>query len=360
MSGRERTYRPRARTTRPLGEGRSANAPPSTPLDPPVKREDGWFVSEPLAHRLHQKSALGRRVEGGLVLTPEEVLFCHWYRHLPLPGGDPWFEFSLKQDNSLLRRTIALDVLRNGGERVVPVDHLGSRFTSLPQATWAIRWERHESWSSHPGHTQVRIQRTHDPLDWDELGQWVADVHGFDHLAELVVIDDEFDTTVYHLSFMEPAGHHQHLGDLNAQQQTQVAAWCKDGTTVDGGVFLPVGQDWPLPSIGLPHFSGRYLRTEEWHYLQNPSSRSDGLFAALVEAGLLLRPGFKYGCRWRAYEDDIEVAHAPWLIQPRPEAPDNWEEVCLAVRLAEGVNKRWLCADQHGDASSFLNIKRVG
>ena len=111
MSGRERTYRPRARTTRPLGEGRSANAPPSTPLDPPVKREDGWFVSEPLAHRLHQKSALGRRVEGGLVLTPEEVLFCHWYRHLPLPGGDPWFEFSLKQDNSLLRRTIALDVL---------------------------------------------------------------------------------------------------------------------------------------------------------------------------------------------------------------------------------------------------------
>ena len=95
------------------------------------------------------------------------------------------------------------------------------------------------------------------------------------------------------------------------------------------GVFLPVGQDWPLPSIGLPHFSGRYLRTEEWHYLQNPSSRTDGLFAALVEAGLLLRPGFKYGCRWRAYEDDIEVAHAPWLIQPRSEAPDNWEEVCL-------------------------------
>ena len=205
MSGRERTYRPRARTTRPLGEGRSANAPPSTPLDPPVKRDDGWFVSEPLAHRLHQKSALGRRVEGGLVLTPEEVLFCHWYRHLPLPGGDPWFELSLKQDNSLLRRTIALDGLRNGGERVVPVEHLGSRFASLPQATWAIRWERHEAWSSHPGHTQVRIQRTHDPLDWDELGQWVAGVHGFDHLAEMVVIEDDFDTTVYHLSFMEPA-----------------------------------------------------------------------------------------------------------------------------------------------------------
>ena len=360
MGGRERTYRPRARTTRPLGEGRSANAPPATPLDPPVKRDEGWFVSEPHAHRLHQKSALGRRVEGGIVLTPEEVLFCHWYRHFPLPDGDQWFEDSLKQDTSLLRRTIALDVLRNGGERVVPVEHLVSRFGSFPQATWAVRWERHESWSSHPGHTQIRIQRTHDPLDWDELGQWVAEVHGLDHLAELVVIDDEFDTTVYHLSFMEPTGHHQHLGDLNAEERAQVSAWCKEGTTVDGGVFLPAGQDWPLPSIGLPHFSGRYLRTEEWHYLQNASARTGGLFAALVEAGLLLRPGFKYGCRWRAYEDDIEVAHAPWLIQPRQEAPENWEEVCLAVRLAEGVNKRWLCADQHGVASSFLNIKRVG
>lgn len=360
MGGRERTYRPRARTTRPLGEGRSANAPPSTPLDPPVRRETGWFVSEPLAHRLHQKSALGRRVEGGLVLTPEEVLFCHWYRHLPLPEGGDWFEMSLKQDTSLMRRTIALDVLRNGGERVVPVVHLNARFPPMPEATWAVRWERHESWSSHPGHTQVRIQRTHDPLDWEELGRWVVAVHDGGHLAELVVIDDELDTTVYHLSFLEPTGHHQHLGDLTPNQQDDVAAWCKEGTIVDGGVFLSVGQEWPLPSIGLPHFSGRYLRTEELEYLQGGPSRGDGLFAALVEAGLLLRPGFKYGCRWRAYEDDIEVAHAPWLIQPRSEAPANWEEVCLAVRLAEGVNKRWLCADQNGAFSSFLNIKRVG
>ena len=360
MGGRERTYRPRARTTRPIGEGRSANAAPTTPLDPPILRDDGWFVSEPLAHRLHQKSALGQRVEGGLLLTPEEVLFCHWYRHLPLPKTDGWFEASLKQDTTLLRRTIALDVLRNGGERVVPAQHLAGRYEQLPQATWAIRWERHEAWSTHPGNTQVRIQRTHDPLDWDELGQWVSDVHGFGHLAELVVIDDEFDTTVYHLSFMQPNGHHLHLGNLNVEQREQVTTWCLEGTPVDGGVFLSSCDEWPLPAFGLPHFSGRFLRTEEREYLLSGSSASNGLYVALVEAGLLLRPGFKYGCRWRAYEDDIEFAHAPWLIQPRPEAPANWEEVCLAVRLAEGVNKRWLCADQSGDSPLFLNIKRAG
>ena len=359
MGGRERTYRPRARTTRPLGEARSANAPPSKPLDPPSKVEGGWFVSEPLAHRLHQKSALGQRVEGGLLLTPEEVLFCHWYRHLPLPA-DGWFPTSLKDDTALLRRTIAFDVLRNGGERVVPVVHLASRYDNLPPATWAIRWERQEAWTAHPGHTQVRIQRTHDPLDWDELGRWVSDVHDCGHLAELCVIDDEFDTTVYHLSFMEPKGSHQHAGELGDDVREQVAAWCADGTSVDGGVFLPVHGKWPLPALGVPHFSGRFLRTEERDYLLGHSSSGSDLYRTLVEAGLLLRPGFKYGCRWRAYEDDIEVAHAPWLIQPRAEAPTNWEEVCLSVRLAEGVNKRWLCADQRASTSSFLNIKRVG
>ena len=35
------------------------------------------------------------------------------------------------------------------------------------------------------------------------------------------------------------------------------------------------------------------------------------------------------------------------------EAPENWEEVCLAVRLAEGVNKRWLCADQTATLHRF-------
>ena len=359
MGGRERTYRPRARTTRPLGEARSANAPPSKPLVPPQKMGNGWFVSEPLAHRLHQKSALGQRVEGGLLLTPEEVLFCHWYRHLPLPD-DYWFAVSLKEDTSLLRRTIALDVLRNGGERVVPVTHLASRYDDLPSATWAIRWERQETWTSHPGHTQVRIQRTHDPLDWNELGRWVSDVHACGHLAELCVIDDEFDTTVYHLSFLQPSGGHQHIGDLTDEERSKVAEWCASGTSVDGGVFLPVRENWPLPSLGVPHFSGRFLRTEEREYLLGTQSPTNRLYRTLVESGLLLRPGFKYGCRWRAYEDDIEDAHAPWLIQPRTEAPTNWEEVCLSVRLAEGVNKRWLCADQRESSSTFLNIKRVG
>ncbi len=361
MRGRERTYRPRARTTRPLGEPRSANAPPSQPLSPPEKRADGWFIPDPLAQRLHQKSGLGKRTKQGILLTAEEVLFCHWYRHVPLPSDHGWFGAQLHHDGTLLRRIIGMDVLRNGGERVIPVAHLAERFEPFPKHTWAVRWERHESWTSHSGYSQVRLQRTHDPLDWDELDAWVESVNSCGHVAELCVIDDEFDTTVYHLSTCFPHGTHVRHSGLDEERKEALRSACKEAQSVDGGFFLNYPAEWPLPAIGTPHFSGRYLRNEEHAFLIRDGHTSvQDLYGALVEQGLLLRPGFKYGCRWRGYEDSIEDAHAPWLIQPLEEAPTNWEEVCLAVRLAEGVNKRWICARFADEASSFLNIKRVG
>jgi hypothetical protein len=178
-------------------------------------------------------------------------------------------------------------------------------------------------------------------------------------VAELCVIDDEFDTTIYHLSPSQPKGTHLRFSDLEHEHQKEIHASCASAHAIDGGYFLNHTQEWPLPAIGTPHFSGRFLRNEEHNFLLNHDD-DIGLYGALIEQGLLLRPGFKYGCRWRGYEESIEAAHAPWLIQPIDEAPTNWEEVCLAVRLAEGVNKRWICAQFTEGVSSFLNIKRVG
>lgn len=360
MAGRERNYTPRARTTRPIGEPRTPNAPPGKPLQAPVARGNFWFIEEPLSHRLHEKSALGRRTSGGILLAPEEVMFCHWYRHVPLPGGEGWFQERLLENEDIAKRTIALDVLRNGGERVVPSVHLTTRFPSLPENTWAIRWERHEAWTTHPGFSQVRLQRTHEQLDWQELHQWVTDVQACGHVAELCVIDEEFDTTIYHLSMAQPQGSHRLVSDLDDEQHRALLASCHEAIPVEGGFFVAHPSEWPLNAVGLPHFSGRYLRGEEYRTLLGDAQPEDALYAELLTAGLLLRPGFKYGCRWRAYEEGIEVAHAPWLVQPQQDAPQNWEEVCLAVRLAEGVNKRWLCALGTGESYSFLNIRRFG
>ena len=163
MAGRERKYTPRARTSRPIGEPRTSNAPPGQPLEPPFPKDGLWFIAEPLAHRLHEKSALGKRVKGGILLTPEEVMFCHWYRHVPLPEGPVWFEKQLAENENVAKRIIALDVLRNGGELVVPVVHLQERFPSLPERTWAIRWERHEAMKFAPARTPERFKARKRP-----------------------------------------------------------------------------------------------------------------------------------------------------------------------------------------------------
>lgn len=359
MAGRERKYTPRVRSSRPIGESRSTNKSPATPIPAPESREGGWFLPDPQAQRLHQKSALGHRVDDGILLTPEEVMFCHWYRHVPLPGGTGWFDEQVKATPRLALATIALDVLRNGGELVVPAVHLQHRFPHLNDATWAVRWERHETWTRHGGFSQIRLHHTSDGLDWQELLAWVSDVEASNHTAELCVIDDEFDTTVYHLSLADPTGDQRVLSNLSHQEMETLQKITTNASPMETGFFVANEGTWPLPALGVQHFSGRYLRDEERDYILNQGLNAQSeLYGDLANRGLILRPGFKYGCRWRAYETSIEAEHAPWLVQPASEAPETWEEVCLSVRLAEGVNKRWLCALRMNSMFSFLNIKR--
>lgn len=290
---------------------------------------------------------------------PEEVMFCHWYRHVPLPGGAEWFDAQLMQTPRLALATIALDVLRNGGELVVPTVHLHERFPNLNAATWAVRWERHETWTKHGGFSQVRLQHTSDALDWRELLDWVIDVEASGHIAELCVVDDEFDTTVYHLSLANPTGDQRVLSSLSSHEVADLQQRTAGAAPMEAGFFVGKEGTWPLPALGVQHFSGRYLRHEEHNYILNQGQNDQlELYNVLANRGLILRPGFKYGCRWRAYETSIETEHAPWLVQPEDEAPGTWEEVCLSVRLAEGVNKRWLCALRMESSFSFLNIKR--
>ena len=84
----------------------------------------------------------------------------------------------------------------------------------------------------------------------------------------------------------------------------------------------------------------------------------DSLFAHLMAKGLIIRPGFKFGCRWRVYDGAVEKSHAPWLVQTESDAPSTWEGVCLSVRLAEGVHKSWVCIIGQQDTWNCLQIKR--
>ena len=73
----------------------------------------------------------------------------------------------------------------------------------------------------------------------------------------------------------------------------------------------------------------------------------------------MIRPGFKYGTKWRVYDQSMKETHADWLIQPPENAPLNLESLCLSVRLAEGVNKLWTQVIKSNEDCKFIGIKRI-
>ena len=310
MAGGRRS-KPRVRPTRPLGL--SDEGTPSKLNQPPEPHSEGWFIPAPLSNRLYQKSALGRPIDGGIILTVEEVMFCHWHRHVPLVDG--WVESRLDEDPDFAHKVVAFDVVRNAGEKVVPRD-----------GRW-LRWSRESHPSMGEPSAVVRWARTKDNLDMEELFTWAQGLSEEGMLAELAVVDEEMDVTMYRLSLIEPKG--------NLTPATV--------------------ENYPL--LGVEHLSRRFLRDDELNWINGIQNPVTELFSELNSRGLLMRPGFKYGCRWRVYSTPVDVDHAPWLMQMEEDAPADWEGVSLSVRLAEGVNKGWVVALKR-DGWNFLLIRR--
>ena len=306
-----RKSKPRLRPTRPIGL--SSDNGPAKPNPFPVKHQDGWFLPAPLSNRLYQKSALGKPLEGGVVLAEEEVMFCHWHRHVPLVEG--WVDDRLEENPNFAHKCVAYDVVRSAGEKVVPTD-----------GKW-LRWSRESHPSKGQPDAEVRWARTGDNFNIDEILEWMEDLSGKNLKAELAIVDDEMDVTIYRFELIEPTG----------------------------SISPATKENYPL--LGVEHLSRKFLRQDEIDWIEGVENQVSNLFSELNSRGLLMRPGFKYGCRWRVYSSPVQDDHAPWLMQMENEAPINWEGVCLSVRLAEGVNKGWVLAVNR-EVWRFLLISR--
>ncbi|MBT61066.1 MAG: hypothetical protein CMA63_05895 [Euryarchaeota archaeon] len=363
MARQNRKFIPRQRSTRPIGQSLSDNQAPSVPHSPPVAIDGHWYIEAPLSVRLHQKSGLGLRMDDDSIrVNGEEILFCHWQRHVPLPSTD-WFGSAVRSDSDLIARSIIFDVARSGGELVIPLSHVPQdRQLNQVRNTWALRWDRGQVFTKEEPVAHVRWAWTTDEINWEELLQWTRTVQSLGRAAELFVIDEEMDVTMYLLNQEVPTGRQDLWDSFTSEHRAELARLWGLKISRGTGWYIPC-QIWPWESIGVEHLSGRHLRYEEGVFLESlleskaiPSSLR--LYDYLMGLGLLLRPGFKYGCRWRAYDGSVGEAHAPWLIQPHHAAPQTWDAACLAVRLAEGVHKQWLCAIQSDDSWFCLQMKR--
>ena len=359
MVRQRRKFKPRARTTRAL-DLENVGTDDAQKIQPPILHGDMWKIEPPLATRLYEKSALGRRIDdGSIVLTSSEVLFCHWHRHVPLPNSS-WLEKELEKNPRLLYEAIILDVGRNGGEMIVPSAHRPQE----KQLSWAVRWHRDRNHLKDKYQSSVSIATTHDALDWKSLLDWCRQSNELNIDSELFVIDDELDVTMYKSDLINPHGDLVPWSKLGETDKANFLEQWNNRTKTESGSYVGLHAPWNWQQIGIDHMSGRVLRKEEDQFIEHIILKSDSptddslLMDDLLNRGLLLRPGFKYGCRWRVYDGDLNESHAPWLIQPFHEAASTWEGVCLSVRLAEGVHKQWVCAIQENESWNYLRIQR--
>ena len=344
--------------------------PGGSRLPPPIERDDGWVVLGGAANRLWQRGCFGRPTRDGVILTAAEVLNAHRLRGLPLPHED-WLADVLKSNPYLLFECEALDALRYPGEKFVLARNLSSvNAVLLDQESWGLRWSRETKPNDCAPIAEVRWMRARDAIDWDALANWTANVEGGGRVPEILIVDDEHGVVTYRTRHHDPRGTLSNpFRELENEERQKVAHAWTSSTETGGGYWLDVQSgDWPIAGIGINLEGGIWVDTFESRIISriiNPTMpRPEGHDGALVHIledlmgrGLAIRPGFKYGTRWRAYDGRIGDGHAPWLIVPESEAPTDWAEACLSARLAAGVNKYWLCALPPTPSGSLVDAR---
>lgn len=368
MSGGQgkKKAKPRRRSHRPLRDLENDPLAPQTPLPKPVWDGEGWVVPPPLSSRLHQKSALGKTISGGgLRLEAIEVMFCHWHRHLPLPNKD-WLEEELARNPQFIQESAILEAIRDSGEKLILAASLDEKNKQkMVSGTWGMHWARDKHPSKHPATGQVRWSTTTEKVDWLELCKWAIEVKEAGHTPEIMVIDGEFEVTSYEVNLANPEGTLRTPDQLTLEEWNVIEELIENSTSTTNGLFIRDSDNWPLKTVGIEQMNGRWLYPDEVDFLANArKNKSDStdslseLLGELLGRGLLLRPGFKYGCRWRIYEEEIETNHAPWLLTPVKEAAGTWEGACLASRLASAVNKTWICAIPNPEKKGLPNYSK--
>lgn len=280
-------------------------------------------------HRLHTKGHVGEPRSGGSVsLSRVEAAYAIRAGRLHIPGTD-WHQ--LLHDHRAETQYLAYADLR---ERGLVVRHEGDGFAV---------WQRGQAPPESAWFHAVTVSER-DPVDLDDLAGRDGDI--------VAIVDDDGAVTHYRIHAAEPSGHVEapHGGPHVA-------------TVLDDRVIVPAVAA-QAEGIGTPHgedlilsiTEAKALHDQGWLQLdadaldraaqrQQDFGRTMPVYAALRQAGVLAKSGFRFGTHYRCYSGAVDAGHAEWLVQchHRDDSP-HWSHLSRAVRLAHGVRKKFLIA----------------
>ena len=316
-----------------------------------MERIDGlWHFNEKSADRLWHKSAIGKPAEGGgILMSSVELLFCINHRHIKAPSGNMITE-ELVDNTNFLSEYAAMEALRVPGNKVILNTKQWNCDYNFEKNSWALRWPS----NSHPRETEpvseLLLYNSNDSINPEELHIWCHNIHLKGLIAEIIVVDEECSAVTYRVSTEDPRGK---LGYYNQQEIEQDSLF----EISSGGYFIDV-TDGIDERISERYLGGRITNSAFRTLINGDGDNSAAVLQDLLNRGLNAKSGFKYGTKWRCYEGKVGEAHAPWLVADPENIPSDWNEACLASRLASGVNKIWLIPIFIGEEISYISISR--
>ena len=316
-----------------------------------MERKHGlWHFKEKSADRLWHKSAIGKPAEGGgLHMNTVELLFCVNHRNIDPPDGNLILD-ELKENPNFLVQYAAMEALRIPGNKVVlNIDQWNSNY-DFEKNSWAMRWPSNLHPRESDPVSELQIFNSNDAIVPEELYSWCKGVEYKGLIPEIIVVDEEGAAVTYRISIEDPRGE---LGeyseiDIDTDSLYEISS---------GGYFI-ANLDIEEDRVSERLLGGGITNSAFRSLLDGEEDTRAIVLLDLLNRGLNPKSGFKYGTKWRCYEGNVGESHAPWLVADPENIPSDWNEACLASRLASGVNKTWLMPIFISSEIDYISISR--
>ena len=316
-----------------------------------MERNNGlWHFKEKSADRLWHKSAIGKPAQGGgLYMNTVELLFCVNHRNIVFPIGNLILE-ELEENQNFLVQYVAMEAVRIPGNKVIlNIDQWSSDY-DFEENSWAMRWPSNLHPRESDPVSELQIFNSNDPIIPEELYSWCEGVEHKGLIPEIIVVDEEGSAVTYRISIEDPRGE---LGkysgiDIDTGSVNEIS---------NGGYFIP-SLDIEESRVSEGLLGGGITDSAFRSLIEGDEDTRAVVLLDLLNRGLNPKSGFKYGTKWRCYEGNVGESHAPWLVADPENIPSDWNEACLASRLASGVNKTWLMPIFTRGHIDYMSISR--
>ena len=161
-------------------------------------------------------------------------------------------------------------------------------------------------------------------------------------------IDDDHDITMFTAEAVEPHG------TVNTSIPGETAISNLSGSLTASTGDIP---EWMGNRLGDVRLLNIYEATTLSGKELNVENIVQSVYADLIGRGFIVRTGFKYGCNFRIYGQDL-AHHAEYLVHVI-DGTEEWYKISRAVRVAQGVRKEMIFAGYHEGKIRYIKIKRV-